>query len=425
MNFRSRYLVLLFVLAALFMLSSVMAQADCPAGVDYLAQAETAYQEGDFSMAMQAYGCVLISDPFNDSVRVERLASAVEVGDYMTAYGDVFLLNNTTPQTILGQIAGAEEGQTKLRAFLAIFAVLPNYDLALSNVEHILAADPSSAFAYVIRAAAYEGLEDPENARSAFDQAVALAPDNAQVYGLMAAAQFSVFDIQGVRQNVTQAITLDPNIAQLYRLRGFTSMVMGDPEAVLEDANRAIELDPDYFAFYVLRGHAHHASGDPQSALADFDQVIALAPQSGFGYALRAELKLQIGDNAAAALDILTAMELETINRIDGAALVTDSPATIPMTFGRVYHLPFEAQQGDRLTLSAISTEPGAVDPVIVIVAPDGTPLIYNDDADVEADVLDAIIANFEAPADGTYVLMVSHARGGSEGNIEVLVAQP
>ncbi len=77
------------------------------------------------------------------------------------------------------------------------------------------------------------------------------------------------------------------------------------------------------------------------------------------------------------------------------------------------------------MTLSAVSVEPGAVDPVILIVAPDGTPLIYNDDADVEADVLDAIIADFEAPVDGTYVLMVSHARGGSEGNIEVLVVRP
>ncbi len=160
MNFRSRYLVLLSVLAALFMLSSVMAQADCPAGVDYLAQAETAYQQADFSMALQAYDCVLISDPFNDSVRVKRLDSALEIGDYMTAYDDVFLLDNTTPQTILAQITGAEEGRPKLRAFLAVFAVLPDYDLALSNAEQILAADPSSAFAYVIRAATYEGLED-------------------------------------------------------------------------------------------------------------------------------------------------------------------------------------------------------------------------------------------------------------------------
>jgi hypothetical protein len=183
--------------------------------------------------------------------------------------------------------------------------------------------------------------------------------------------------------------------------------------------------DPGYFAFYILRGNAHRATGDSQSALADFDQVIALAPQSGFGYALRAELKLQMGDDAAAALDISTAMELETIDRIDGAALVTDRPAMIPMTFGRVYYLPFEAHQGDKLTLSAISVKPGAVDPVILIVAPDGTPLIYNDDADVDADVLDAVIADFEAPADGTYMLMVSHARGGSEGNIEVLVARP
>ncbi|MCB9454271.1 MAG: hypothetical protein H6672_22790, partial [Anaerolineaceae bacterium] len=73
-------------------------------------------------------------------------------------------------------------------------------------------------------------------------------------------------------------------------------------------------------------------------------------------------------------------------------------------------------------SLSAMSVEPGAVDPLMLIVAPDGTPLTFNDDADPDNDVLDSMIADFPAPSDGTYTLIVSHALGGSEGDIQVLV---
>jgi hypothetical protein len=57
-----------------------------------------------------------------------------------------------------------------------------------------------------------------------------------------------------------------------------------------------------------------------------------------------------------------------------------------------------------------------------LLIAPDGTPLIFNDDVVPFGDSLDSIIADFEAPSDGTYTLIITHALGGSEGDVEVLV---
>jgi tetratricopeptide (TPR) repeat protein len=425
MKFRSLNLVLLFLLLQSLMVGGVIAQSSsCDDNLDYTAQAQAALEQDDFESAMQAYGCALESDPLNPALRIERLSSAVLAGGYMTAYSDVFLLNNTTPEAVLTHLDELlnRDGQHKRRAFLAIFAVIPDYELALSDVEHILNVEPDSAFAYVIRAAAYEGLEDFDTAAAAFNQAVELSPDDAQVYGLMAAAQFSMFNIPAIRDNASRAIDLDPAIPQLYRLRGFTSMVMGEPQAAIEDADRAIELDPDYFAYHILRGNAYRAIGSSESALADYDQVIALVPQSSFGYALRAELRMQMGDTVAAAEDLKTAIELDTLERIDGEPLVVGNPVTLTMSFGRAYDLPFYAQQGDLLSLSAASVEQGAVDPVILVIDPDGTPLTFNDDADPDNDVLDSMIVDFAVPVDGTYTLVVSHAHGGSEGDILVLV---
>lgn len=240
----------------------------------------------------------------------------------------------------------------------------------------------------------------------------------------MAAAQFNTFNILATKESASHAIELDPGIPQLYRLRGFTSMAMGDPETAIEDANQAIELEPDYFAYYLLRGNAYRATGDLEAALADFDQIVALVPRSSFAYVLRAEAQVQLGQNGDAAVDLATVVELDTLERIDGESLLMVSPAILNMTYGRTYYLPVDAEQDAVLTISVPSVEPGEVDPLVLILAPDGTPLIFNDDADPANDVLDAVIAGYEAPTMGTFTLVVRHARGGSEGDIEVMIGQ-
>jgi hypothetical protein len=88
------------------------------------------------------------------------------------------------------------------------------------------------------------------------------------------------------------------------------------------------------------------------------------------------------------------------------------------MTAGRTYRLPFTAQAGQTATIQATSVNPGEVDPVVLVVGPDGTPLVFNDDASDET--LDAVISEYELPTSGTYMLVVSHALGGSEGDIVI-----
>lgn len=422
---------LCLVVLALFVLALAVnvgfAQSEeCDMSVDYAAEAESALEADDLDAAFAAYDCALESDAFDYDLRMDRMDSAILAGDYMTAYSDVFLLNNVAAEVVLVELEDLRDmdDYIKLRAFLAIFAVLPDYELALSDVESMLEDDPESAFAYVIRAAAYEGMEDFESAQAAFAQALELSPDNAQIYGLMAAAEFTIFNIPAIKENATIAIELDPTIPQLYRLRGFTSMVMGDPAAAIEDGNAAIELDPDYFAYYILRGNALLATGDPEGALADFNKVIELIPDAGFGYALRAQLYAATGDMPAAAADMATTIEFRTLEEVDGDMLVMGEATMVTMTFGRVIYLPFDAEEGTMLTLSATSVNPGEVDPIILLLAPDDTPITFNDDADPMGESLDSAIAEFPIAESGTYTLVVSHANAGSEGDLEVLVEQ-
>jgi len=424
---RSVLQIVVVVITLLLATGAGLAQrTDCAADVDYVEQAQSASAQGNLDLALSSYDCALRTDAADTNLRLERMHTALLAGDFMTAYSDVFWLNNIVPETILARLDDLRlaDDQPELRAFLSIFAVLPDYELALSAAEAMITDDADSAFAYVIRAAAYEGIGDYELSDAAFEQASSLSPDDPQIFGLMAAAQFTTFNIDGMRANAGRALDLAPDIAGLYRLRGFTSMVRGEPAAALEDANRAIELDPDYFAFYILRGNAHRASGSPESALADFDQVVALVPTSSFGYALRAEVLHQMGEMAAAAADLATAVELDTLERIEGAPLVIGEAVTVTMTFGRAFHLPFDAIPGESLRVSAASIEANVVDPLVLILGPDATPLVYNDDADPDNGIYDAQVDDFMAAAGGTYTLVVSHALGGSEGEVEVLVTR-
>jgi hypothetical protein len=59
---------------------------------------------------------------------------------------------------------------------------------------------------------------------------------------------------------------------------------------------------------------------------------------------------------------------------------------------------------------------------LIVLLDPNGDPIAGDDDSGTQ---LDSLISSFELPTDGTYTLLVSHAGGGSEGDIELsLTAQ-
>jgi tetratricopeptide (TPR) repeat protein len=262
---------------------------------------------------------------------------------------------------------------------------------------------------------------DTEGAASAFLQAVELSPDNPQLYGLIAAAQWSSFNIEGMAINSSRAIELAPDLAYPYRLHGMSQMVMGNPEGALADANRAIELDPTYYAYYILRANAHLALAGPRAAFADLSTAIEMNPRTEIGHGIRSNVALALGDHTTATQDFMTALDLGTLEIIEGAALVSGEPMTVAMTRGRTYRLSFEAYQGERIAIYITSVIPEEVDPLMVVIGPDGTPLAFNDD--VSDETLDAHIVGLEIPTSGTYTLVVSHANAGSEGDIALSLA--
>jgi len=345
------------------------------------------------------------------------LGAALAAGHYLDAYNEVFVLNDSAPAELIDAMAAEPEVEAdqQVRVFLLLFSGHPAQ--ALTQAEALT----ESALSFAVKAAANSIIGNTDDASAALSMALERTSDDAQLYGLMAAAGFVQGNSEQVLENSGRAVEIDPDLAGAYRLRGIGKLRSGDPEAALLDANHAIELDPTVYFYRYLRANIYFAFGDPEAALREVDAALALNPRSYLGHALRAGANTALGNLEQAALDFANSVDVRTNEVIGADSLISGAPVQVAMTFGRTFQLSFEARAAQMLSINVNSVNPDEVDPVMLIVSPEGTPLIFNDDAN--DDSLDAEITDYTLPESGTYTLVVSHANAGSEGDLEVLIS--
>jgi hypothetical protein len=95
------------------------------------------------------------------------------------------------------------------------------------------------------------------------------------------------------------------------------------------------------------------------------------------------------------------------------------TPFSLEIQEGVVYRVPFEGEAGQPVDVTAEVVDSSEVDSLIVILDADDEPLIADDNSGEDSD---AAIQGYVLPASGNYTLVVSHADGGSEGDISVLL---
>jgi hypothetical protein len=155
--------------------------------------------------------------------------------------------------------------------------------------------------------------------------------------------------------------------------------------------------------------------------LSDVNAALAINAHSFLGHAIRASANLVLNNEQQAAQDFANAIQVRTSEDVDVEPLVDAAPLQLTLTFGRTFHVPFEAQSGQKLTINVTNVNPDEVDPVVMLVSPDDVPLVFNDDASDET--MDAEIMEYSLPESGIYTVIVSHANGGSEGNITITIS--
>lgn len=184
--------------------------------------------------------------------------------------------------------------------------------------------------------------------------------------------------------NFRQALNLNSQDAEAMNWMGVTYRYMGEYENSLNYISMAMRLDDDYALPYLSRGITYEMMGESSSSAADY-----------YHYAMRNRSR-----------------------NLYHSELQGDSQFQLPMREGWVYSIPFSAAKGQTVDIDVDTMEPGFVDPLIVLVGPGNRALIGDDD--ISRNEYDASIDGFRLPADGQYVLIVSHAEGGANGNINI-----
>lgn len=299
---------------------------------------------------------------------------------------------------------------------------LGELDTALDDIAQALEFTPPvpeyQSLLYLTRAQIHIQKNDIDSALNDLNASIQAYPDatdslllRARVYSYQRRLDDAVNDYSSV-------IRIQPTNPDAYLERGYLNYQLRHLEEALDDYNHALEISPNNIQGYVDRAILHNAKSDFQAALADMDSAINLSPNTGNLYLIRGSINEQANNNIQAASDYFRALNLKQTRTFTAPDSAKSNQAfTVQMGEGWVYHIPFEASAGQKVTAQASQVSASRVDPLLVIVDDDNTPLVANDDSGGN---MNATIENYEIPKDGQYTLIVGHAMGGFEGDIRV-----
>jgi tetratricopeptide (TPR) repeat protein len=244
---------------------------------------------------------------------------------------------------------------------------------------------------------------------------LAIAPDNIPALTGASATHWWFFDYKSAIPVLNQLLAVRPNDYYGNLFRGSSRLLLGVSKAKgIADLERAIALDPEnpHVRFIVADAYTYGLP-DPQRA---FDEA-TLALSGGLNtpriQAILATSYQAFGNQLAAAVHIKTHIDLVTSELLAASPLAAANSQTLQLVPGRTFEIPIPANAGE--TISIATSSPDFYDTIMVLLAPDGTPVIASDDANF-------YFAAFEyvAPVGGTYRLQVTSFESVNTGELVV-----
>lgn len=285
---------------------------------------------------------------------------------------------------------------------------------------------PSTQFTsniYLARAQLYLNQNNLRAAMTDLDSSIEAYPDAVNSLTLRAQILSYLQNYPEALDDYNNLIRLQPNQIMHYLDRGFVHAQLGHAEEALADYTQAIQLAPQDAQPYAARALFYNSIRNFANALDDINSAINLNPNRGEFYLMRGSINTAVNEPVAAAGDYFQWIMLNrTQQYIAPTPLTSNQSFTVEMGPGWVYNIPFRASEGQTVNVAAsgAAQQQQPVDPLLVILGVNGSPLIADDDSGGN---LAAFIRNYVIPEDGEYTLIVSQAGGGSQqGRVDVRV---
>ncbi|MBE0690653.1 MAG: hypothetical protein IH587_11090, partial [Anaerolineae bacterium] len=292
---------------------------------------------------------------------------------------------------------------------------------AASDFEHAinLGAEPTPWAQYNLSLVRLvEGRQGNSLAPATTTTSPSTTTSNARLASLLARGEAAHDDgnWRGTISIMSDAIALDDRADRAFYLRGRAYIALDNPTAAFADFDRLVELRPQFEYAYWERAVAFAEQGNFDAAIADAQFAALMNPGHVNNFIVRGTIAALMGETVKAGEEFLGVMLCTEHERIQTDAVEIDTPIGIDMTQGRIYAIPFEGEEGQTINIVVTSA---TADPVISLLAPDGSPINGDDDSGF---MLGSLIEDYTLEADGTYTLMVSHAGGGSYGRMTVAI---
>lgn len=298
-------------------------------------------------------------------------------------------------------------------------APVEDFNTVVEACTEWLEAEPLNRDAYFFRAYALTELGSYEASIIDYSKYLFIDPKNAIAYNNRAYAYELSGDMETAILDYSRALLADPSYTQALINRAYAYSNIQDYESATADAQRLAELTPEDSFSYELLGSIALDQNDYAAAADAYTSAIELAPAEANGYLGRGFAFWSAGDYEAAAPDYLAWVNLTapTSEDVDPADAV--EPFTVMLADGTHYRLEIEAEAGQVLSVTAVARQE-TIDPVLILLDGAGQAITMDDDSGGGLGAVDAVIADYELPDDGSYTLIIGYAGGGSNGGVRV-----
>ena len=249
-----------------------------------------------------------------------------------------------------------------------------------------------------------------------YDARLALTPQSIAALTGRSFASWYFFDYPGTMHTVDDLLAVAPDNIYGNLFRGSSRLLHGTRRAEgAADLERAIQLDPASpdVRFIVADAYTYGYMPDPQRAFDEATYALNGGLNTPRVRAIRGASYNAFGNVPAAAVEIATHLNLVTTELAVTAPLAVGGAMNLGFVPGRVYDIPLPVAAGQAVAVATSSKD--YWDTILVLLAPDGTPVLGSDD-------YKGYFAGFDwvAPAAGTYRLRVTFFEGVITGDLLV-----
>jgi tetratricopeptide (TPR) repeat protein len=235
--------------------------------------------------------------------------------------------------------------------------------------------------------------------------AARLAEDPESISALTGASfgRWYFFEYNATIHLINDLLAVQPDNLFGNLFRGSSRLLKGvTVDRGIADIEYALALDPDSpDVRWVVADAYTYGLPDPQRAFAEATLALDGGLDTPRVHAILASSYLAFGDQQNAALHIQRHIELVTSEYVPTAPLAQGSSLSLDLVPGRTFDIPLSVTAGE--TLSIMTSSHDYWDSILLLLGPDGTPVLGSDD-------YKGYMAGFEWVAwqTGTYHLQVT-----------------